>query len=102
MKNADKQSVKRRGEKKKNKWTTPETDTGYFFWKGASLELGKEKKVPVFAGIRMHLCFTLSKAHSFTPCIAAGPVPPFLGLGGLRHRTGVNPKMLSGAETEHE
>lgn len=73
-----------------------------FFWKGASLKLGKEKKVPVFAGIHMPLCFTLSKAHFFTPCITAGPLSSFLGLGELRHRTGVNPKMLSRAETEHK
>lgn len=56
----------------------------------------------VFAGIHMLLCFTVSKAHSSTPCISAGPMPPFLGLGRLRHRAGVNPKKLSGAETVHK
>lgn len=63
MKNADKQSVKRRGEKKTNKWTTPETDTVYFFWKGASLELGKEKKVPVFAGISVCIFVCISASR---------------------------------------
>lgn len=47
LKNTDKQSMKRGEGVCVWKQTTPETDVGYFFWRGASLKLGKEEKVPV-------------------------------------------------------
>jgi len=83
LKNADKQSIKRRASKKRKNAQLQKQRCWVFFRRGAS-QVGKEEKVPVFAGCSTRLCSTLSKARSLAPCIAAGPPPPSSGLRGAK------------------